>query len=198
MNRGPEVARVRIPAARNYELVQKSDKVDAPGFVDFVSVLAYRFCPNLPPAFTQPKALILANLYDRILSIICKPRSRLACQKIFCIKQRFLPVRTVHPVFFYFTKRGAISPNYHVCARVHSQRCEKSGDFFVRSLPCSWHNLFSKNELKWRGHIHFAKHRDTMSKMGRNTFLRLFARPKSTVQGVVWAKVSLEVMALLF
>ena len=95
-----EVARVRIPAARNYELVQKSDKVDAPGFVDFVSVLAYRFCPNLPPAFTQPKALILANLYDRILSIICKPRSRLACQKIFCIKQRFLPVRTVHPVFF--------------------------------------------------------------------------------------------------
>ena len=36
--------------------VQRSDKVGAPGLVNFISAVANHFCPSLPAAFTQPGA----------------------------------------------------------------------------------------------------------------------------------------------
>ena len=93
------MARVRTPAARYDELVQRSAEVNAPGLVDFVSLLAYRLCLNLPPAFTQPEALIFANLYDRILSIMQAKKS-LNMSKNLIHQTAFSSCQNcVHPVF---------------------------------------------------------------------------------------------------
>ena len=43
-------------------IVQRSAKVGAPGLVNFVTVVAYHFCPRLSAPFTQPGALTLADL----------------------------------------------------------------------------------------------------------------------------------------
>ena len=42
--------------------VQRSAKVGAPGLVNFITAVAYHFCPSLPAAFTQPGASTLADL----------------------------------------------------------------------------------------------------------------------------------------
>ena len=42
--------------------VQRSAKVGAPGSVNFITAVAYYFCPSLPAAFTQPVSLTLAVL----------------------------------------------------------------------------------------------------------------------------------------
>ena len=41
--------------------MQGSAKVGAPGLTNFVTAVAYHFCPSLPAAFTQPGASILAD-----------------------------------------------------------------------------------------------------------------------------------------
>ena len=38
------------------------DWLGAPGLVNFITAVAYHFCPSLPAAFTQPGALTLADL----------------------------------------------------------------------------------------------------------------------------------------
>ena len=94
------MVRIRTPAARYDELVQRSAEVNAPGLVDFVSLLAYRLCLNLPPAFTQPEALIFANLYDRILSIMQAKKS-LNMSKNLIHQTAFSSCQNcVHPGFF--------------------------------------------------------------------------------------------------
>ena len=42
--------------------IQRSAKVRAPGFVNFITAVAYHFCPSLPAAITQPGASTLADL----------------------------------------------------------------------------------------------------------------------------------------
>ena len=42
--------------------VQRSAKVGAPGLVNFITALAYHFCPSLPAAIAQAGASISANL----------------------------------------------------------------------------------------------------------------------------------------
>ena len=61
---------------RSHNDVQRSDKVDAPGLVNFITAVAYHFCPNLPAAFTQPRASTLADLC--ILRRVCADGER-AC-----------------------------------------------------------------------------------------------------------------------
>ena len=46
--------------------VQRSAKVGAPGLVNFITAVAYHFCPTLPAAFTQHGALPLANFCTRV------------------------------------------------------------------------------------------------------------------------------------
>ena len=46
--------------------LQRSAKVDAPGFVNFAPAVAYHFCLNLPAAFTQSGAPTLADLCTNI------------------------------------------------------------------------------------------------------------------------------------
>ena len=36
--------------------IQRSAKIGAPGLVNFITAVAYHFCPSLPAAFTQPGA----------------------------------------------------------------------------------------------------------------------------------------------
>ena len=45
-----------------FKLLQGSDKVSAPGLLNFIPAVAYPFCLNLPAGFTQPGASTLANL----------------------------------------------------------------------------------------------------------------------------------------
>ena len=42
--------------------VQSSAIVGSPGLVNFITAVAYHFCPSLPAAFTQPGASTLADL----------------------------------------------------------------------------------------------------------------------------------------
>ena len=42
--------------------VQRSAEVGATGLVNFITAVAYHFCPSLPAAFTQPGASTLADL----------------------------------------------------------------------------------------------------------------------------------------
>ena len=51
-----------LGGARLQVAVQRSAKFGAPGLVNFVTAVAYHFCPSLPAAFTQPSASILTDL----------------------------------------------------------------------------------------------------------------------------------------
>ena len=42
--------------------LQRSANVGTPGLVNFITPVAYHFCPSTPAAFTQPGASTLANL----------------------------------------------------------------------------------------------------------------------------------------
>ena len=42
--------------------MQRLAEVGAPGLVNFITAVAYHFCPSLPTAFSQPDALTLAVL----------------------------------------------------------------------------------------------------------------------------------------
>ena len=46
-----------------------SAKVGAPGLVNFITAVAFHFCPSLPAALTQPGASTLANLCKWALSL---------------------------------------------------------------------------------------------------------------------------------
>ena len=43
-------------------LLRRSAKVDAPGWVNFVSAFVYHLCLSLPAAFTQPGTSTLADI----------------------------------------------------------------------------------------------------------------------------------------
>ena len=45
-----------------WQVVRWSAKVGAPGLVNFVTAVAFQFCPSLPESLTQPCASILADL----------------------------------------------------------------------------------------------------------------------------------------
>ena len=42
-----------VGVMNRYKGVQRSAKVGAPGLVNFITAVAYHFCPCLPAAFTQ-------------------------------------------------------------------------------------------------------------------------------------------------
>ena len=46
---------------RGQARAQRSAKVGAPGLVNFINAVAYRFCPSLPAAFTQPTVHLIAE-----------------------------------------------------------------------------------------------------------------------------------------
>ena len=57
----------RAPSLRAFcPSVQRSAEVGAPGLVNFITAVAYHFCPSLPAAFTQPGTSTLADLCSLI------------------------------------------------------------------------------------------------------------------------------------
>ena len=52
---------MNLPTPMLMKTVQRLAKVGAPGLVNFITAVAYHFCPSLPTAFTQPGASTLAN-----------------------------------------------------------------------------------------------------------------------------------------
>ena len=52
--------------------IQRSAKVGAPGLVNFITALAYHFCPSLPAAFTQQVASTLADLCKPIFEMVTR------------------------------------------------------------------------------------------------------------------------------
>ena len=56
---GEEIKELPDFAEKN---IQRSGKVSAPGLVNFITAVAYHFCPSLPAAFTQPVTPTLAGL----------------------------------------------------------------------------------------------------------------------------------------
>ena len=57
---------VLAPKVCGEAIVQRSAKVCAPGLGNFITAVAYHFCPTLPAAFTQHGASTLANLCTRV------------------------------------------------------------------------------------------------------------------------------------
>ena len=53
-----------------HQFLQKSPKVGAPGFVNFITAVVYHFYRSLPATFKQPGALTLADLCKLILHYI--------------------------------------------------------------------------------------------------------------------------------
>ena len=51
--------------------VQRLAIVGAPGLVNFITAVAYHFCPSLPAALAQPGALLLADLRSKQHSFLC-------------------------------------------------------------------------------------------------------------------------------
>ena len=49
-------------------ILQGSAKVGAPGLVNFITAVAYHFCPSLPEEFTQPGASTFADLCTMMIS----------------------------------------------------------------------------------------------------------------------------------
>ena len=60
---------VQFPVVRKLYAIQRSDKVGAPGMVNFNTDIAYHFYPSLPAAFMQPGALTLGNLFTKMSNI---------------------------------------------------------------------------------------------------------------------------------
>ena len=56
----------RIARGLRARMLQRSANVGAPGLVNFITAVAYHFCPSLPAAFTQPGASTLADLCNAL------------------------------------------------------------------------------------------------------------------------------------
>ena len=63
---------IRLDDCLQLTTVQRSAKVGDPGLVNFITAVAYHFCPSLPAAFTQPGVHLSAD-----------PCSTLACLHLY-------------------------------------------------------------------------------------------------------------------
>ena len=64
------------------DYVQRSAKVGAPGLVNFITAVAYYFCPSSLAAFTQPSASTLADLcmpIYKLCNILSRPNTIRPC-----------------------------------------------------------------------------------------------------------------------